>query len=188
MKLCVFQGTFNPIHKAHLDMAEYVLRKFGFDRIIFIPAFRPPHKAYDTALTPHRFKMVELAARQNPKFEVSDIEYQNDRKSYTYFTILELYKKYEIDGKIYFIIGTDAFKNLKSWYETDKLKELLTFIVFKRGDEKISSDYDFIEADMEFEDISSTDIRERINRGKSITGLVTKEVEEYINENGLYKS
>ncbi len=188
MRLCVFQGTFNPIHQAHLDMAEYVLKNYGFDRIIFIPAFRPVHKDCDPALAPHRYKMVELAINQNPQFEISDIEYKNDRKSYTYYTILELYDKYKIDDKIYFIIGTDAFKNLDKWFEAKELKKLLKFIVFKRGDEKITSDYDYIESDMQFEDVSSTDIRERVYKGKSIKGLVPEKVEEYINENGLYKT
>lgn len=190
MKLCVFQGTFNPIHKAHLMMAEFVLKNYGFDKIIFIPAFKPPHKNYDESLTPHRLEMVKIATKHNPHFEVSDIEYQNDRKSYTYLTILELYKKYNIDGKINFIIGTDAFKKIESWYETDKLKKLVKFIVFKREnrlDENIYNDlklngYDFEFTTMDFEDISSTQIREN-----DIKNLVTKEVEEYIEKNGLYK-
>lgn len=190
MKLCVFQGTFNPIHKAHLLMAEFVLKNYGFDKIIFIPAFKPPHKDYDEKLTPHRLEMVKLAIQNNMHFEVSDIEYKNDRKSYTYLTILELYKQYEIDGKINFIIGTDAFEKIESWYETDKLKELVKFIVFKRDNnidtrkfnELKLKGYDFEFTTMDFEDISSTQIR-----AGEIKNHVTKEVEEYIEKNGLYK-
>ena len=190
MKLCVFQGTFNPIHKAHLMMAEFVLKNYGFDKILFIPAFKPPHKNYDENLTPHRLQMVKIATKNNPKFEVSDIEYKSDRKSYTYLTILELYKQYKIDNKINFIIGTDAFEKIESWYETNKLKELLKFIVFKRDnnidtdkfDELKSKGYDFEFTTMDFEDISSTQIR-----AGEIKNLVTTEVEEYIGKNGLYK-
>ncbi len=190
MKLCVFQGTFNPIHKAHLLMAEFVLKNYGFDKILFIPAFRPPHKDYDETLTPHRLEMVKLVTKNNPRFEVSDIEYRSDRKSYTYLTILELCKLYKINGKINFIIGTDAFEKIESWYEADKLKELVKFIVFKRDNdidtrkfnELKSKGYDFEFTTMDFEDISSTQIR-----GGEFTNLVTKEVEEYIEKNGLYK-
>lgn len=66
--------------------------------------------------------MVELATTSNPKFEVSDIEYKREGKSYTCLTIEELYKQYNLNSKIKFIIGTDAFAKIESWYETDKLK------------------------------------------------------------------
>lgn len=197
MKLCVFQGTFNPIHNAHLKMADYVLKNYNFDKIIFIPAYRPPHKNYDPALTFHRLEMVKLAALTNPKFNVSDIEYRNERNSYTYLTILELYKKYDIEGKISFIIGTDAFEQIESWYETDKLKNLVEFIVFVREkqmpdlnkyEELRKKGYNFTFARMNFEDISSTGIRQDIKLRKDITNLVTDKVKGYIEKNGLYKN
>lgn len=192
MKLCVFQGTFNPIHNAHLKMAEFVLTHYGFDKIIFIPAFKPPHKDCDENIAQHRLKMVQIATKDNPNFVVSDIEYQNNRKSYTYLTIKELYEQYDIDGKINFIIGTDAFKKIETWYEIDKLKKLLHFIVFRRENEiddvifsrLKSNGYDFEFTSMEFVDISSTQIRKE----SSIDELVPKEVKEYIEENGLYKN
>lgn len=195
MKLCVFQGTFNPIHKVHLKMADYAIKNYGFDKIIFIPAYRPPHKNYDVNLTPHRLKMVELAALSNPHFKVSDIEYKSERNSYTYLTILELYKKYDIEGKINFIIGTDAFKKIDTWYEADKLKELVNFIVFVRENELDSEKYqelkekgyNFTFAKMDFQDISSSNIRKNISEGQDISKFVTDKVKGYIEKNGLYK-
>lgn len=71
-------------------MAEYVLENFGFDKIIFIPAYKPPHKDYDTNMCTHRFNMVRLAIEYNPHFEISDIEYQLEGKSYSYLTALQL--------------------------------------------------------------------------------------------------
>lgn len=194
MKLCIFSGTFNPIHNAHLKMAEYVLSHYGFDKIIFIPAYKPPHKDYDTSMCTHRFNMVKLAIQDNPHFEISDIEYKNEGKSYSYLTALELYKKYNVDGKIHFIIGTDAFKQIESWYETEKFKNLVDFIVFVRENETVNldwlkaKDYSFEIAGMPFTDISSTHIRERIAQGISINDLVTNNVEEYIYKNGLYQN
>ena len=196
MKLCVFQGTFNPIHVAHLKMADFVLKNYGFDKIIFIPAYKPPHKNYDITLTPHRLKMVELAALSNPNFKVSDIEYKNERNSYTYLTILELYKKYDIEGKINFIIGTDAFKKIDTWYEADKLKELVNFIVFVRENELDNKKYhelkekgyNFTFAKMDFQDISSSNIRKNIREGHDISEFVTDKVKGYIEKNGLYKN
>lgn len=194
MRLCIFSGTFNPIHKAHLKMAEYVLSNYGFDKILFIPAYKPPHKNYDTTMCAHRFNMVKLAVKNNPHFEISDIEYKNEGKSYSYLTALELYKQYNIDGKINFIIGTDAFKQIETWYETGKFKKLVDFIVFIRENENVNLDYlkdkgyNFEIAQMPFTDISSTDLRERIATGKPIDNLVTKEVEDYIYKHGLYKN
>lgn len=195
MRLCVFQGTFNPIHNGHLMMADFVLENFGFEKILFIPAFSPPHKDTDTNLAYHRLEMVKLAIEDNPNFEISDIEYKLKKKSYTYFTIKELYKMYEIEGKINFIIGTDAFETLDSWYEIEKLRQLIDFIVFVREnnfDENKYKNmqekgYHFRFAKMNFNDISSTDLRDRIKENLSLEGLIPLKVEGYIEENELYK-
>lgn len=196
MKLCVFQGTFNPIHNAHIRVAEFVLKKYNFEKIIFIPAFNPPHKKLNLQMSEHRFNMVKLAIMHNPKFEISDIEYRRRGKSYTYLTIKELRKNLNINDKINFLIGTDAFQNIESWYETDKIKKLVKFIVFVREDKFESSKYnclknkgyDFEFQPLSYKDISSTDLRHKIKTGESISGYVTKEVEEYIKRNELYKN
>lgn len=196
MRLCVFQGTFNPIHNAHLRVAEDVISHFDFDKLLFIPAFNPPHKSADLDFSFHRLEMVKLAVKGNQKVEVSDIEFKRDGKSYTYLTIKELYNLYEIDGKIHFIIGTDAFEKIETWYEVDKLKELVKFIVFVREDKFEISRYDYLKDkgfDFEFQkltyqDISSTEIRETLEKGEDIGCYVAQEVKEYILKNGLYKN
>lgn len=207
MKVCIFSGTFNPIHKAHLEMAQYVLDNYNFDEILFIPAYKPPHKNYDENLSLSRLEMVKLAVKINPKFKVSDIEFKRNGKSYTYLTILELYKNlyncknpenivYDCNfkNKISMIIGSDAFEKIETWYETDKLKKLVDFIVFVRENNNVNFDYlkdkgyNFKFANMKFIDISSTELRERIKNSESIDDLVTKEVEEYIYKNGLYRN
>ena len=138
--------------------------------------------------------MVKLATAYNPHFEVSDIEFQSEGKSYSYLTVLKLYEKYKPDEKIHFIIGTDAFEKIESWYETDKFKKIVDFIVFIRENEEVKLDYlrqkgyNFEFAQMPFVDISSTELRENIKLGKPINNLVTKEVEEYIYKNGLYRN
>lgn len=194
MNLCVFQGTFNPFHNAHMRIAQYAMNKYNFDKLLFIPAYKPPHKDYDDNMSFHRLNMLKLAINEvnNPKFEVCDIEYQRNEKSYTYITILKLYELYNIDSKINFIIGTDAFEKIETWYETDKLKKLVKFIVFKRENECNFSKfeylkqkgYDFICEDLSFADVSSTNLRDNINNNLN---YVCKSVKEYIEENGLYK-
>lgn len=198
MKLCVYQGTFNPIHNAHLEVAEFVYENFDFDKIIFIPAFRPPHKhnyIFDGELAQHRFNMVNLALEPYPAFDVSDIEYRRNEPSYTYYTILELYKMLEPTQKINFIIGTDAFRYIQSWHEADKLKELVDFILFVRDDRFVEEEFLNIKnngfnyqlAKMPFHDISSSDIREKVKRNAKIHKLVPAEVANYIREYELYR-
>lgn len=195
MKLCVFQGTFNPIHNAHLAIARYTKNVYDYDTILFIPAYKPPHKEFDDAMSNHRFQMVKLAVSGESSFGISNIEFQNEKFSYTSITIQELYKRYKIDGKIGFIIGFDAFREITEWYETDKLKELVHFIVFPREPE-IDKDrlallhykgYQFTLAKMPPVDISSTEVRKKLQKGQPPIGMIPSVVLEYIRNNELYK-
>ena len=196
MRLCVFQGTFNPIHKVHLEVAKFAKEYYNFERILFIPAYIPPHKSVDKNLALHRFNMVKLAISEYNGFDISDIEYKREGNSYTYNTILELRKAYNIaDEKINFLIGTDAFIKIRTWYKTDKLKELVHFIVFKRTNEFNKDDfnelrgfgYDFEFAPMNYIDVSSTRLRENLGNGISINDMELPKIREYIKEHGLYQ-
>lgn len=180
MKICIFPGTFNPIHEAHLKVAEFALSTYGFDRVIFIPSYIPPHKELNKNLAKHRFNMVKLATKNNPRFEVSDIEYKSEGKSYSLITVKEIMKQYKIKEKLNFLIGTDAFNKIDTWYKAEEIKELVHFIVFPRGVEiKGKSEWDFEMATLDFWNISSTDIRKKHND-------TIKEVEEYIEKHDLY--
>ena len=196
MRLCVFQGTFNPIHKVQLEVAKFAKEYYNFERILFIPAYIPPHKSVDRNLALHRFNMVKLAISEYNGFDISDIEYKREGNSYTYNTILELRKAYNItDEKINFLIGTDAFIKIRTWYKTDKLKELVHFIVFKRTNEFNKDDfnelrgfgYDFEFAPMNYIDVSSTRLRENLGNGISINDMELPKIREYIKEHGLYQ-
>ena len=181
MTICIFPGTFNPIHDGHIKMAEYALNKYNFEKIIFIPSYIPPHKEIDPDLAKHRYEMVKLAIEGNSKFEISDIEYLSEGKSYSLITVQKIIEQYSIKGRLNFIIGTDAFVKINSWYKADELKKLVHFIVFpRRGDIiKDMNSWDYELTDMDFVDISSTEIRKGF--------LINTSVEGYIKENGLYK-
>ena len=198
MNICLFCGTFNPVHNAHIRMAQYVLRKFDFEKVIFIPSYIPPHKTTQGVSADNRMEMVRLAINGQKRFEVSDIEFQlaqKYEKSYTYLTILELRKLFNTEEKFNFIIGTDAFEKIESWYEADKLKPLLKFIVSRREDDCDLSRFDYLRekgfdfdfTNLAFYDISSTELRNKISRGESISDLVPAAVEDYIIEKGLYR-
>ncbi len=184
MNICIFPGTFNPIHIAHLEMAHFALQKFGFDKIIFIPSYIPPHKTVNPNLSNHRYNMVKLVTDRNPKFDISDIEYLSEGKSYTIITVKKIREIYEIKNRLNLIIGTDAFKQIKSWYKTDELKDLVHFIVFPRGNDIINKEdfegYSFEIVDAAKINISSTELR------NGMQNETIGEVKEYIERNELY--
>ena len=194
MKLAILSGTFNPIHKTHIAVAKYVKEQFQYDEVLIIPAYNPPLKDNcESAL--HRLNMVKLALENENGLVLSAIEYENRGKSYSYLTVEKLYQRYKIDGKLGFIIGTDAYISLKNWQNSDKLKKNVDFIVFEREinfeDERVKTlqgeGFNLKRANLPFCDISSSEIRKRLKNKESISNLVEKSVEEYIYENGLYK-
>ena len=198
MSECLYQGSFNPVHNAHLAVAEYVHTHLKFEKIVFIPAFKPPHKNlkdFNSQNALHRLNMVQLAVQNVPYFDVSAIEYTRNMPSYTFDTIVQIQKILNSSEKINFIIGSDAFKNIESWYKTEELKKLVNFILFVREKnydktifEKLKEKgYNYTLMQMPFIDVSSSEIRERCKSGKDISNLVPKEVYRYIKGHDLYK-
>ena len=184
MAICIFPGTFNPIHYAHIKMAQYALDKYGFEKIMFVPSYIPPHKNLDNNLAKHRYNMVKLACDKNSKFELSDIEYKFEGKSYTVNTVKKIKELYNIQERLNMIIGTDAFAKIHTWYKADELKISVHFIVFPRGNDIINpavyKGYSYEIADADKIDISSTELRQSCN------GNTLKEIEEYIDRYELY--
>ena len=194
MKLAILSGTFNPIHKSHIAIANYVKDKFDYDEVLLVPACHPPLK-HNTASAIDRLNMVKLAAENEKNLTVSDVEFEIKGKSYSYLTARKLYEKYDIDGKLGFIMGTDAYVGLPSWYAADSLKSLVEFVVFEReipfSDIQVkavqSLGFNMLQAKLPFVNISSSAIRNKIKNNEDISKYVKKEVEDYINEHGLYK-
>ena len=184
MNICIFPGTFNPIHAGHLKMADFALKEFGFDKIVFIPAYIPPHKDINKNLALHRYNMVKLAIAENSKFAISDIEYRSEGKSYSLITVKKIIEEYNLKNKLNFIIGTDAFKNIKTWFHTEELSKLVHFIVFPRGEDIINTE-DFNDYSFEIVNMPKVDLSSTVLRAKHGAGC-NKKVEEYIKLNGLY--
>ncbi len=198
MSVCIYPGSFNPVHNAHIEVAKYVHDKFHFEQIVFIPAFKPPHKDlknFDVENAMHRLNMVELAVKDYPFLDVSAIEYTRNKPSYSYDTVVQLYEILKPKEKINFIIGTDAFIYLPLWHNPDELKKLVNFILFKREENfdetpylKLKEQgYNYILTDKTFVDISSSEIREKIAQGLDICDIVPLSVAKYIKENNVYK-
>ena len=122
-RIAVMGGTFNPIHYAHLLSAEQVRTGLGYDKILFIPSARPPHKVSDVdIITPeHRYQMVLLAIAENPHFEVSRIELDRAGPSYTIETLKALEKRYGNTRELGWIIGADSLIEYKIWKNFDEV-------------------------------------------------------------------
>lgn len=137
-RLGIFGGTFNPIHVGHLVVAEEVRERFLLDRVLFIPAYLPPHKSVDIAPANHRLSMVRIAIKENPYFGVSDIEMRRSKKSYTIDTLKTL--REQTEAEFYFLIGTEAFLQLHTWREPPKLFEYTNFVIMERTGKELSSE------------------------------------------------
>lgn len=193
---CYFFGTFNPIHKGHIEIARKVKELGAFERIIFVPSYMPPHKVEGLASFKDRLEMAKLALGSE---NVSDIEFHLKVPSYTYRTIEKLYEKNN-NQKINFIIGYDQFFKLESWREPEKLRQMINFIViprkFQNGQVMSTRAFDYFKnkgysfevMNIDFLDISSSMIRAMVAHNYDIAGLTTKEVKEYIENNRIYKS
>ena len=194
-KLGIMGGTFNPIHHGHLAAAEFVRDEFKLNEILFVPSGQPPHKHKGEIASPeHRWMMALLATDTNEYFSVSSVEIDRGGESYTRDTILELKEIYGGKGDFYFITGADAIAEISTWHKTENLPELAKFIAVSRPGYKLDKD----KIDPRFRRctylvevpalaISSTEIRERIRRGKTIKYLVPEIVGKYIYKNKLYQ-
>jgi nicotinate-nucleotide adenylyltransferase len=131
MRVGIFGGTFNPIHYGHLRAAEEICEKLEFDKILFVPSANPPLKTDDLADAIHRYRMAELAIAKNKFFRISDIELKIRGKSYTLKTIRELIKSYP-EVEFLFILGIDAFLDISSWWNPEKLLKLVNFVIISR--------------------------------------------------------
>jgi len=202
MKYAILGGTFNPIHTAHLIMAEYVYGTGLFDKIMIMPSGNPPHKnkkADDAAVIDqkHRLNMCELVANHKDYFEVSTIEIDREGVTFTVDTIEELLKN--TDNSYSLIIGADSLMHLEKWYQPERLFKLCEFIVIDRITnstdeiankiEHLKEKYNghFTRVHMPLIEISSTMIRQRIRSRQFITYLVDKSVEAYIHDHDLYQ-
>ena len=133
MRLGLLGGSFNPIHRCHLSIAQSARQLLHLDRVLFIPTGDPPHKQPATlASAHHRYTMVQLAIQDQPAFALTDIEIRRSGKSYSIDTIRALQQEYGPDTNLFFIIGLDAFLDLPSWKEADLLLKSCHFVVISR--------------------------------------------------------
>lgn len=198
MDICIFGGAFDPVHKGHIAIAQSAVKRFNFDKLLFMVSKEPPHKSNHTASFTHRLNMVKLALNGlDSKFDVTDIEAKLNDLSYTYNSLSALKEIYPNDN-IYFLVGSDIFASIEKWYNYKKLFDLAYFIIgcrpgnsFKNMIESVPDDIkkriadkdkiELFEIDSFY--ISSSEIRRGI---KKYLEYLPSLVAEYIINNNLY--
>ncbi len=202
MRLGILGGSFDPIHYAHLLMAECCRESHELDEVWFVPAFLAPHKQDRPAINPqHRIEMLNLAIGGHDAFRLSTLELDRGGVSYTAETLRQIVAS-QPEAKLFFIMGADSLSELPNWREPDQICQLATPIVVARPD---WPEPDFAPLDeivgkqrrteiegylttMPLMQLSSGSIRERVRAGASIRYRVPRAVEKYIEAQRLYQS
>ena len=189
-KIALFGGTFDPVHIGHLLMARTAQEEMGFDKIVFIPSCVPPHKRSTTLFSVEdRIAMVRLAVAYNSGFEVSDFEIRKGGRSYSIDTVRHFREIYPAPAKLYFIVGGDAINQIHAWKDIEQIKQLCSFVSVNRpGYPRGLARFKYHALSMHGIDMSSTEIRKRIQQGRSIQYLVPESVLGYIREHRLPKA
>ena len=194
MKVGLFGGTYNPIHTAHLIIAEWIRDFLDLDSMFLMPTAHPPHKRDETGIIgiEHRIKMVRLAVESEPGLNVADFESDPEATVYSIDTVRHfLHANPDAEGNLFFIIGEDNFRTLGSWKDPVGLSRLCTIVVARRSTGTADLPPEGIEGalivDTPHIDISASMVRERVRTGRSIRYLVPAPVASYIEKHGLYK-
>lgn len=213
-RLGIFGGTFNPIHLAHLRLAEEARERCGLDQVLFLPSADPSHKTLPEGSPSfvHRLAMVAVAIAGNPAFAVTDLEGKESGKNYSVQILERLHALYP-HCEFFFLIGMDSFRDLATWHDYRRLFGLTNLVVTRRpgvDDHDLygllpvairsefcydpatkmlthSSGTRIIPLEETFLEISSTSIRQLLRSGRSVRYLLPTPVADYIEQHALYQ-
>lgn len=193
MRIGVFGGVFDPPHLGHLLVADDARQRLKLGRVLFVPTFRPPHKAGAVAAFEDRLAMTRLAAKDWPGFEVSSIESERNGPSYTVDTIVALRRMHPGDS-FYLIMGADQYRGVKGWHRPRELGSLARIAVMDRpGTRRPAVSAEHSPRRVRFlpvvqVDICSHEVRDRLARRKSVRYMLPTAVSGYIERRRLYRN
>jgi nicotinate-nucleotide adenylyltransferase len=189
-RIGVFGGSFDPPHIGHLVIAEMARRAMNLDAVYLVPAYQPPHKEGSHASTAHdRLAMTKLSVLGNAMLKVSDLELRRKGISYTVDTVRAFRKRFP-NSELFLIIGSDSLRQFHAWKSPAEILAEVALIVYRRPrsgrtNARLGSlNVSFVKGPLM--EISSSDIRKRIQRGKSIRYLVRDNVLSFIEKKKLY--
>ncbi len=199
MRIAFFGGTFDPPHNGHLELARHILKQGITDRILFVPAYDPPHKSGQKISSfANRFAMLELLVCDDPDILISDIEHRVALKPSYSIKILKLLEKEFPDDKLQVLIGGDSLEALHTWYKAKEIVAQYEIICYPRKGSKVdrksllkhwtSKEIDILlksVLQMPFFDLSSTSVRNNIT-DKRIDKNIKESILNYIKSKGLY--
>ena len=191
MKICIFGGTFDPPHIGHLLIAQTVCEEESFDKILFTPAYLPPHKKNVTPAV-NRVNMLQLAVSENPNFDISYNEVKRKGVSYSIDTINSVKNQLNLNkDNCYFLVGSDTLLNFHKWKSARDILDRCKVIVAIRPGFRPSDLDPWIMHSVHFAniprfEISSKTIRKRWVENKTIRYMVTLPVWEYIQHHKIY--
>ena len=190
VKIGILGGTFDPIHQGHLLLARAAQKQYQLDKVFFVPALIPPHKTNRRDMTPapYRYRMVELALKNQPDLEICNIEYDRPEVSYTVDTLRALRKKYP-DDDFFLMVGADAALEISQWKEAEEIGRMATVLAANRpGYPMPQQKKNFRKIKMSETPLSSSDIRAKLEKGEALGPQVLPEdVETYIHKMNLYR-
>lgn len=180
----ILGGNFNPVHNAHLLVADQVRQQLSLDQVLLMPEFLPPHKdKKETIDQHHRLMMLELALNGKEGLGIERLELDRKGISYTYDS-MKILTEANPDTDYYFIIGADMVEYLPKWHRIDELLELVQFVGVQRPKYKAGTSYPVIWVDVPLMDISSSMVRDFIATGREPNFLLPEMVWQYIKREG----
>jgi nicotinate-nucleotide adenylyltransferase len=200
-RIGLFGGSFNPVHVAHLILAEQAREKAELEQVRFIPARQPPHKPdMPLAADEDRVQMLRLATAGNPDFSVETLELEREGPSYTLRTVQELKRRLPAEVELCLMLGGDSVEDLPNWWRAGELVEAVSVVPMHRPGHTLGETGELERAfgaekadhilesaiDTPLLQISATNIRRRIERGDSIRYLVPEPVRQYILRHDVY--
>ena len=187
LRIGILGGAFDPVHVGHLLVARDVMEKLGLDRVVFLPASRPPHKSCAASYA-LRFRMLKAATLGRAGFEVSGIEARRPGMSYTVESLAELRRAYPNDA-LFLIIGADQYQELATWMEPKRLPALARLVVMSRpGARVVKGIVPARRIAVRQVELSSTEIRERIASGLAVSDMIPEPALRLIRRHRLYQS
>ena len=198
-RIALYGGTFDPVHRGHVEVARKVLELFEIEKVVFIPAQLAPHKVGRPVTEPiHRYAMLALATQDDRRLVISTFELDAPDRRYTVDTIAEFQRRLGDDTELFFIMGADSWSEITTWRDWERLLKMTNHIVVTRpgydvqpAPSGLAERIFFTDAVMK--DISATKIRRLASEGRAdnnaeLEKLVPKPVADYITKYGIYRN